>query len=185
MKYVQHRVTTGLKKGGQRFFLFRTRIKILAVFALVMTIASVIVTIFALTNIIPPTGNSNGSRTEVIEGGNILRVSIGARNDEWLLLQVTTNSSSDLYIRGTDEGDMRFYDVTHTMVKCGNWFIVTVFPHDPCLVQFDWTSYNLTQQFDVASFYLPYPLVVFILITLALDGIAVLVAWRSRFEIID
>lgn len=185
MKYVQNRETNGLKKGGQRFYILRTRVKILAVLALVMTITSVFLTAFALTNVTTPSGNRTGSRTGVIEGGGILRVSVGTGNDEWLLLQVTTNSSSDLYIRGTDDGDMRFYNVTYAMVKCGNWFIVTVFPSDACFVQFEWTAYNLTQQFDVASLYLPHSLVFFILITAAFDVISVFVIQRSRLEIID
>ncbi|MFW9908245.1 MAG: hypothetical protein ACFFEF_06690 [Candidatus Thorarchaeota archaeon] len=182
---VQIKNTHSVKKETQHIFLFKLRIKALVILALVMTLSSVILVLSSVTNVSLPSGNSTGSRTDVIAGDTYLRISVGTSNDEWLLLSMATNVSSDIYVRGTEEGDMRFYDTSFALVKCGNWFIVTVFPSDACLVQFEWRSYNLTQQFDITSLYVSQPLFLLILFTIAFDTIAVLIVLRSRLEIID
>ena len=179
------RQTQNITKERKQFFLFRTRIKALAVFALVMTLSSVILVFSSVANVSLPPGNSTGSRSDIIQEDAYLRISVGTGNDEWLLLIVTTNVSSDLYVRGTEEGDMRFYDTNFVLVKCGNWFIVTVFPNDACLVQFEWISYNLTQQFDIMSLYVSQSLFLLILFTVAFDIAAIFIVLRSRLEIVE
>jgi hypothetical protein len=182
---VKIRTTWSVKKETQHIFLLRPRIKALAILALVMTLSSATLVLSSVTNVSLPSGNSTGSRSDVIAGGTYLRISVGTGNDEWLLLSVATNVSSDIYVRGADEGDMRFYDTSFVLVKCRNWLIVTVFPSDTCHVQFAWTSYNLTQQFDITSLYVSQPLFLLGLFTIAFDAIAVLLILRSRFEIVD
>ncbi len=182
---VQIKTIQNVKKESQHIFLFRLRIKALVILALVMTLSSVILVLSSVTNVSLPPGNSTESRTDVILGGTYLRISVGTGNDEWLLLSIATNVSSDIYVRGTEEGDMRFYDTSVALIKCGNWFIVTIFPDDVCLVHFEWTSYNLTQQFDIISLYIPQPLFLLLMITIAFDTIATLIVLRSKLEVVE
>lgn len=182
---VQIKITRSVKKETQHIFLFSLRIKALAVLALVMTLSSGILVLSSVTNVSHPPGNSTGSRSDVIEGDTYLRISIGTGRHEWLLLSVTTNVSSDFYVRGTEVGDVRLYDTSFVLVKCRSWFIVTVFPSDACLAQFEWTSYNFTQQFDTASLYVSQPHFLLIIFTVVFDILVVLVILRSRLVIID
>jgi len=185
MYAMQIKTARSAKKETQHFFHFRTRIKALVILALVLTLSSSILALSSVANVSLPPGNSTGSRSDVIEGDTYLRISIGTGRYEWLLLSVTTNVSSDFYVRGTEVGDVRLYDTSFVLVKCRSWFIVTVFPSDACLVQFEWTSYNYTQQFDTASLYISQPHFLLIIFTIAFDILVVLVILRSRLVIID
>jgi len=147
--------------------------------------SSVVFLLSSTTNVSLPPGNTAGSRSDIIEEGAYLRISIGTESDEWLLLSIVTNASSDIYVRGTDYGDVRFYNTRYVVVKCEHWFIVTVFPNDACLVHFEWISYNLTQQFDIASLYISEPLILLILITVAFDTITTFIVLRNRLEVVE
>jgi len=157
----------------------------MVILALVITLSSSILALYSVATIRFPPGNSTGSRSDVIEGDTYLRISIGTGRREWLLLSVTTNVSSDFYVRGTEVGDMRLYDSSFIFVKCGSWFIVTVYPSDACFVQFEWTSYNRTEQFDIASYYISQLPFLLIMIIVAFDAITVIIVLRNRLEVVE
>lgn len=130
--------------------------------------------------------NSIDFRYLYIMHGDYFRLSVGANSDEWLLLMVSSNVSTYIYVRGATSGDLKVYNAFNLVTECSSWFIVTVRPSANSEIHIEWITYNQSiEAFESALFsnngqteYL-LPLVV------ATNLVALFVVFRSRYTIIE
>ena len=171
---------------AEYFFYFRTSVKILFLFTTILTVSLCIFEVMELDSRLtfPDSNDIVESRTFHVENGDYCRLSIGSVDNNWLLLKITTNATSYVYVRGTTDGDLKQYNTNHLVVECENWFIVTVRPYQDSQVNIEWAYY---EQEDVESVHdsnsmIPQPIL--LLLTILVNFTSIVALWRSRLTIV-
>ncbi|MHA1944058.1 MAG: hypothetical protein ACW96M_06655 [Candidatus Thorarchaeota archaeon] len=170
----------------ESFFYFSPRVKILFVLAALVTSSFLILQIMDLQSgeSFPNSNNDVESRTLIVAQGDYYRMSIGSLNNEWLILKVTTNVSSYIYVRGTTDGDVKHYGTNHLIAECENWFIVTVRPYRDSQINIEWTHYDQDAEEPESNLVSISPQSVLLFLTIIVNILSIVVIFRSRFTMV-
>lgn len=128
----------------------------------------------------PNSNNVVESRTYNVAQGDYCRMSIGSLNNEWLILKVTANVSSFIYVRGTTDGDFKHYGTNHLIAECENWFIVTVRPYRDSQINIEWTHYNQDVEEPESDLVSVSQQSVLLFLTIIVNLLSVIAIFRSR-----
>ena len=170
----------------ERFFYFNPRVKVLFVLTLLLTSSFIILQVMEYQSTIsfPETNSEVESRTVYVEEGDYCRLSIGSINNDWLLLKITSNVSSYIYVRGTTDGDFKQYNTNQLVDECENWFIVTVRPYRDSQINVEWIYYDQDTEEPESDLATVSPHSALLFLTIVMNLLSVAALFRSRLTIV-